>query len=109
MLRTKSEVRSSPIIGTKAESLAARVLGGPVIGLAIGKDPFDAALSEYFGRIAQQGDGLEQPVRHKRLECVELELTGFGGDCDRDVGADHLEGDLVDHLRDHRAYLAGHQ
>ena len=43
-----------------------------------------------------------------RLERVELQLAALRGQRDGDVVADHLEGDLVDHLGDHRVDLAGH-
>jgi hypothetical protein len=50
-------------------------------------------------KMAKADDGLHH---------VELELTGLCRHGDREVVADHLEGDLVDDLGDDRVDLAGH-
>ena len=57
---------------------------------------------------AQMGDALEQAVGDDRLEGIELQLAGLGGEAHRDVVADHLEGDLIDDLGNHRIDLARH-
>ena len=76
--------------------------------LAVGGDAVDAAFGQREAAGAQMVDALEQAVRDDRLEGVELQLAGLGGKADRDVVADHLEGDLVDDLGDHRVDLARH-
>ena len=43
-----------------------------------------------------------------RLHDVELELSGLGGERDRQVVADDAEGDLIDHLGNHGIDLSGH-
>ena len=70
--------------------------------------PRDAALGQRAAAGAQVREALEQAVGDDRLEGVELQLAGLGGDGHGDVVADHLEGDLVDHLGDHRVDLARH-
>ena len=70
--------------------------------LAVGGDAVDAAFRQREAAGAQMVDALEQAVGDDRLEGVELQLAGFGGEAHRDVVADHLEGDLVDDLGDHR-------
>ena len=51
---------------------------------------------------------LHDAVGDDRLEGVELELARLGRHRHRHVGAGDREGDLVDHLGDHRVDLAGH-
>src|SRR5262245_51995703 len=53
-------------------------------------------------------EALEQAVGDDRLESVELELAGLGGEADRDIVADYFESDLIDHLGNNRVDLSGH-
>ena len=70
--------------------------------------PSDTPFGERATAHLQVSDALEEGVRDDRLERVELQLTGFRREADGDVVADDFEGDLVDHLRDDRVDLAGH-
>jgi hypothetical protein len=47
-------------------------------------------------------------MRDDRLERVELQLAGLGGEGHRQIVADNLEGDLIDDLGDDRIDLARH-
>ena len=76
--------------------------------LAVGGDAVDAFCGQRQAAGAQMIDALEQAVRDDRLERVELQLAGLGGKAHGDVVADHLEGDLVDDLGNHRIDLARH-
>src|SRR4051812_26963569 len=71
-------------------------------------DAADAALRERDAPSAQMIEALEQTVRDDRLECIELELAGFGRKAHRHVVADHFECDLIDDSRNDGIHFAGH-
>ena len=75
---------------------------------AVGGDAGDAVVGEHAAAVGQVQHALEQAVGDDRLEGVQLQLAGFGGKGDGHVVADDFEGDLIDHFRDHRIDLAGH-
>ena len=76
--------------------------------LLIRLDAHDAHLTQGRHPTGEEIDRLEAGLGYHRLHDIELELTRLGGEGQRDVIADDLEADLVDHLRDHRVDLGGH-
>ena len=95
-------------IGIERGDDADRALDAAAQMLAIGGDAADAAARQRQAAGAEMIDALEQAVGDDRLEGIELQLPGLGRKAHRDVVADHLEGDLVDDLGNHRIDLARH-
>ena len=54
------------------------------------------------------GDAFKKTMGNDRLKGVELQLSGLGCKADRQIIANHLKGNLVDHFGDHGVDLAGH-
>src|SRR5699024_5656839 len=71
-------------------------------------DPGDAAVGQGVHRPGHDAGRLEDVEGDHRLEGVQLQLPALGGEGHGEVVADHLEGDLVDDLRDHGVHLARH-
>src|SRR5271154_1565883 len=67
-----------------------------------------AAIRQRAAARAQVVYALENRMRYDRLERVELQLAGPGGEKHCQIVADHLEGDLIDDLRDDWIDLARH-
>src|SRR6185503_5852984 len=72
------------------------------------RDSGHATLGQYDAGLAQMIEALEKTVRDDGLEGIELELTRLRGEAYGDVVSDDFEGDLVDHFRNHRVDLPGH-
>ena len=67
-------------IGVERGDDADRVLDASAQMLAVGGDAVDAAFRQREAAGAQMVDALEQAVGDDRLEGVELQLAGFGGE-----------------------------
>src|SRR5271168_4456767 len=67
-----------------------------------------AAIRQRAAARAQVIYALENRMRDDRLERVELQLAGLGGERHCQIVADDLEGDLIDDLRDDWVDLARH-
>src|SRR5690606_33298667 len=70
--------------------------------VGIGGNSSYAAVSQSEATASEVLEATEERVGNDGLECVELQLPRLGGHGNGKVVADHLEGDLVHDLGDHR-------
>src|SRR3954466_8798247 len=71
-------------------------------------DALYAALGEYGGGVCENPRREQHVERDDGHHDVELELAVLGGDGYGGIEPDHLEADLIDHLRNRRIDLSGH-
>nr|GFB93002.1 hypothetical protein [Tanacetum cinerariifolium] len=74
----------------------------------VGRDAEHALVAQGVAGVGEVADAGEERKRDNRLHDIELQLARLGGHRHRKVGAGHVEGRLVYHLRDDRIHLAGH-
>ena len=75
---------------------------------AVGGDADDAAILQNARGPQEHVHGLKEVEGDDGLKDVQFELSGLGGHGHGQVVADGLEADLIDHFRDDRIDLAGH-
>ena len=74
----------------------------------VGRDPHDAVVHQCMYRVGQGLHRLDEMIKDNGLKGVELQLSGLRCHGHGHVSANDMEGHLIDHLRDHRVYLARH-
>ena len=81
------------------------VVGGDIL---VDRDAHYTESAQGVAGASEETNRFEHALRDDRLHHVELQLTGFRGHGDGDVVTKDLETDLVDHFRNHRVDLCGH-
>ena len=76
--------------------------------ICVGGDADDALFTQRSHCVPEDANGLEQGFPNDRFHDVQLQLTCFGGHGHRQVVAEHLQADLVDHFGDHRVHFGRH-